>query len=133
MKRLLFLFLPLLLGLVSCGDDDKKELPEIIKTPNYEWLKNNIQGEWYATKTFNSVRNIWVSTSWGFSKNSFNFSDGEVEIKDFNTMNGVHSYYLYVEDGHAMIDIGGNKIDIFSIDPTEKEVELHKFAILVKR
>lgn len=133
MKRLLFLFIPLLLGLVSCGGDDNDEPLKVVSDSNIEWLKNNIEGEWHASHVYNSVSYTWVSASIGYQSNSFIFRNGEVEIKGFNTLNGVHTYQFSVKDGQTMIKIGDREFGILSVDPTEKKVTFFNFAKLVKQ
>ncbi len=131
MKKILILTVFTLL-LLSCSSDNNNN--EIVNNDEYEWLKDNLAGEWEVTDLWNSISGgLWVDSSMGFSDCSFNFkSDNKVIITDFNIDNGTCEYFLYIKNNSIYIKINGSERMVFSIDKKNKSITIYNYAKMKK-
>lgn len=127
-------FIMPMLAFVGCGgDDDPDNTNSITVDTDIQWLKDNIQGEWFGYQYWNSVSKTWVTNSY-FPDNKFIFDgNGNVTISDFPFSTGVFSYNINKDADSPNIKIGDKNLWVMSIDKNNKEITLFNFAKLRKK
>ena len=134
MKKLLLalvLMVPMLAFTGCGGGDDGQNEPDTPTSMGIDinWIKSNINGEWFCYKYYNKLSGVWITNDL-FPDYNYTFSsDGNVTISGNPFKTGTFPYSVYKEGAFIYIQIGDDKNAVISMDKDIKEISTFDFKI----